>query len=152
VLRRGFASRILAAAVARMVEKGVDSDWLLLGDLNAELAATNFAPLSKHGLLPLSAEDERNQSVTFLKAPQRSRVDHLYISPNLVPHGAGGVFVPAADKTFPEYLREISDHRPVVTRLSLAKAAPAPEAALPDSLREALTSLYPAGRPPPTGG
>ncbi|MGZ8351193.1 MAG: endonuclease/exonuclease/phosphatase family protein [Allosphingosinicella sp.] len=149
-LRREMASKILAAAVARMVEAGKDQDWILLGDLNAEIASTNFAPLSKHGLVPLSAEDENNQSFTYLKAPHKSMIDHVYVSPNLGRRfGSDDFFVVAADKTYPDYIREISDHRPIVTRLSLSTTAPPAQVDLPGSLREALNSLYPGGGMPP---
>ncbi|HEX8527523.1 trypsin-like peptidase domain-containing protein, partial [Allosphingosinicella sp.] len=143
-LRREMASKILAAAVARMVDKGADRDWILVGDLNAEIASTNFAPLGKHGLVALSAEDEGNQSFTYLKAPYKSMIDHVYVSPTLAArHGPDSFFVVAADKTYPDYIKEISDHRPIVTRLTLGKAEELGPADLPESLSKALRELDP---------
>lgn len=143
--RQAMASRILAASVLKMRREGRDSDWLLLGDLDAKIAAANFAPLARHGLVPLSAEDEAGQSITYLKDGLKSMIDHVYVSPNLKPPaGSEGFVIAAADKTYPDYLREISDHRPIATRLSLAKsAAPAAGPDLPASLKEALGDLYP---------
>lgn len=145
-LRREMASKILAAAVAKMMKDGADQDWILLGDLNAQIASTNFAPLAKHGLVPLSAEDEGNQSITYLKSPHNSMIDHVYVSPNLAKrYGTGDFFVVAADKTYPDYIKEISDHRPVVTRLSLGKAPDVTASDMPKGLVDALGELFPSG-------
>lgn len=143
-LRRQIASKILAAAVARMIRNGADQDWILLGDLNAEIASNDFAPLGKHGLVPLSAEDEGNQSFTYLKSPYKSMIDHVYVSPNLASrYGSQDFFVVAADKTYPDYIGEISDHRPIVTRLSLGKAPEIVASDMPPELIEALRELFP---------
>jgi hypothetical protein len=144
-LRREMASKILAASILKMQRQGADQDWILLGDFNAEIASKNFAPLSRHGLVPLSAEDEANQSITYLKGAFKSMIDHVYLSPNLARRfGPEDFFVVAADKTYPDYLREISDHRPIVTRLSLSTTATrAAEPDLPQSLKQALGDLYP---------
>ena len=143
--RQEMASRILAAAVLKTIRQGADQDWILLGDLGAEIATRNFQPLARHGLVPLSAEDEENQSITYLKGPATSMIDHVYVSPNLGKrYGSEDFFVVATDKDYPEYIREISDHRPVVTRLSLAKSAAVPaEPNLPAGLKQALGDLYP---------
>ncbi|MEA3012162.1 MAG: endonuclease mitochondrial [Sphingomonadales bacterium] len=147
-LRREMASKILAAAVARMIGNGADGDWILLGDLNAPIATANFAALGKHGLVPLSAEDEGNQTITYLKGRHRSMIDHVYISPNLAKrYGSDDFFVVAADRDLPDYIKEISDHRPVVTRLSLKDAQDVAAVDLPSSLRDALAALYPSGPP-----
>lgn len=143
-LRREMASKILAAAVARMVKKGADDDWVLLGDLNAEIASSNFAPLGKHGLVALSAEDEGNQAFTYLKNPHKSMIDHVYISPTLAKrYGPSDFFVVAADKQYPDYVKEISDHRPIVTRLALGKAEAVVPSDLSKGLADALNDLFP---------
>jgi endonuclease/exonuclease/phosphatase family metal-dependent hydrolase len=143
-LRRQMASKILAAAVARMIKNGADQDWILLGDLNAEIATNDFAPLAKYGLVPLSAEDEGNQSFTYLKSPHKSMIDHVYVSPNLATrYGAQDFFVVTADKTYPDYIKEISDHRPIVTRLALGKAPEVVASDMPPELIEALRELFP---------
>jgi len=142
-LRREMASKILAAAIDRMIPKVGDSDWILLGDLNAEIASTNFAPLSRKGLVPLSAEDEQNQSFTYLKSPHKSMIDHVYITADMARRfGSDDFFIVAADKTYPAYIKEISDHRPIVTRLSLADAVPALATELPEGLSATLKELY----------
>jgi endonuclease/exonuclease/phosphatase family metal-dependent hydrolase len=142
-LRREMASKILAAAVAKMVRNGADQDWILLGDLNAEIASTNFAPLGKHGLVPLSAEDEGNQTFTYLKSPHKSMIDHVYVSPTLAKrYGPEAFFVVAADKAYPDYIKEISDHRPIVTRLALAPAGNPEPSGLPAGLPQAFDELY----------
>lgn len=142
-LRREMASKILAAAVAKMVKNGADQDWILLGDLNAEIASTNFAPLGKHGLVALSAEDEGNQTFTYLKSPHKSMIDHVYVSPTLAKrHGPDAFFVVAADKAYPNYIKEISDHRPIVTRLTLGPAGNLEPSRFPPGLPQAFEELY----------
>lgn len=143
-LRREIASKIMAAAIDKMVPKFSETDWILLGDLNAEIASNNFAPLGRKGLVPLSAEDEQNQSFTYLKAPYKSMIDHVYVTADMAKrYGSDDFFVVAADKTYPAYIKEISDHRPIVTRLSLADAVPAMPVEMPKSLAATLKELYP---------
>ncbi len=148
-LRREMASKILAAAVSRMTEAGADADWILLGDLNAEIASRNFDPLRQKGLVPLSAIDEEAGSFTYLKSPYKSMIDHVYVTRDLAKQvGSDGFFIVAADKTYPNYVKEVSDHRPIVTRLSLAggpsSGAPAAGAAAapPQSLRDEFAKLF----------
>jgi V8-like Glu-specific endopeptidase/endonuclease/exonuclease/phosphatase family metal-dependent hydrolase len=146
-LRREMGSRILTAAIAAMsMRSGGERDWILLGDMNAETAARNLEALRPRGLIALSAEDELAGTFTYLKNPRRSMIDHVYVSPYLAKHyGPPGYFTVAADKAFPGYIKDISDHRPIVTRLALRKITKDETiAALPDSLQAALEELYPA--------
>ena len=81
-------------------------------------------------MVPLSAEDAAGGAFSYIKGP-RSLIDHIFVSPNLAArYGAEDYFVVAAERTFPDYVRDISDHRPVVFRMSLghpeAVAAPDP--------------------------
>jgi hypothetical protein len=71
-------------------------------------------------------------------------IDHVYVSPYLARHyGTPSFFTVAADKSFPNYIKEVSDHRPIVTRLSLRKASRQEAiASLPESLQAALGALY----------
>ena len=149
-LRRELASKILAAAIARTAAQAEgERDWILLGDMDGEIASKNFRVLAAKGLVALSAEDEQAGTFTYLKNPQRSMIDHVYVSPYLTKHqGAQSFFTVAADKTYPGYLKEISDHRPIVTRLALRKATKEEAiASLPDSLQAALSELYEGSGP-----
>jgi hypothetical protein len=147
-LRREMASKILAAAVSRMKDAGKDADWILLGDLNAEIASKNFDPLRQRDLVALSAIDEDAGSFTYLKNPYKSMIDHVYVSADLAKHvGADDFFIVAADKVYPNYIKEISDHRPIVTRLSLGGEATGPAAArapsaAPSGLTDELNALF----------
>ena len=129
-LRRQMASKILAAAVKKKIGAGAGPDWVIGGDYNAALATDDFAALVGGGMVPLSAEDAAGGAFSYIKGP-RSLIDHIFVSPNLAArYGAGDYFVVAAERTFPDYVRDISDHRPVVFRMSLghpeAVAAPDP--------------------------
>lgn len=123
-LRRKMASKILAEAVKVNAEAGGPADFVIGGDANAPLDTGDFANLTASGLVAASAEDAAGGAFSYIKGP-KSLIDHVFLSPNLA--GDASFFVVAADRTFPHYLREISDHRPVLVRFSLGGgAAPTP--------------------------
>lgn len=126
--RRRMAAAILAAAVDRMINKyGVDRDWVIGGDYNAPLASDDFSKLITGGMVPLSAGDEEGGAFSYVKGPQ-SMIDHIFLSPTLAQtHGADDFFIVAHDKEIPDYLTALSDHRPVLVRLSLQSHQPNPE-------------------------
>lgn len=76
-------------------------------------------------------------------------IDHIFLSPNLAQtYGADDYFIVAADKDPPDYLLALSDHRPVLVRLSLNSNQPDHESVImrnekgfPESLRERLAVL-----------
>jgi DNA/RNA endonuclease G (NUC1)/V8-like Glu-specific endopeptidase len=118
-LRRWMASKILAAAVNRKIADGAGTDWIIGGDFNAELATEDFDNLSQDGLVPISAADEDGGAFSYIKGP-KSLIDHIFLSPNLAQRfGAQDFFIIAAEKTIPGYVTDISDHRPVLFRMSL---------------------------------
>jgi hypothetical protein len=100
------------------------------------------------GLVPISAEDEGNGSITYIKDPFKSLIDHIYLSPNLArQYGPRDFFIVASDRTVPNYIEQISDHRPVLARLSLGqpegkRAHRKAGRSFPPSLREAWRVLY----------
>lgn len=148
-LRRRMASKILSRAVQKMIENGEDGDWVLGGDYNATLASGDFDELGHGDLVAISAEDARDGSAfTYIKSPFRSLIDHIFLSPNLAKLAdEDDFFIVARDKEIPHFT-EISDHRPVLVRLSLPSSGEG-EALEQDrhredgSLRELLRSLGP---------
>lgn len=83
--------------------------------------------------------------MTYLKSPL-SLIDHIFISPNLArTYGAKDFIIVAADAQTPAFVEKISDHRPVLMRISLRPGEDAPErhaaAAMPPGLAEALAPL-----------
>ncbi len=126
--RRRLASEVLALVIRRMIEKhGASRDWLVGGDVNAELATGQFSALSGAGFVPMSAEDEEEGAISYLKGP-RSLIDTIFLSPNLGKRfGAEDFFIYAGDASNPDFVREISDHRPVMARLSLGRTTPPPK-------------------------
>jgi endonuclease I/V8-like Glu-specific endopeptidase len=125
--RRRFACRILAEAMHFCItEKEFDSEWILGGDLNATLASKDLEELSKGGLTAMSASDAADNAFSYLKKPYRSLIDHIYLSPNLIDRtDKDGFMILARERDTtrdggPErdYL-SISDHRPIMIRLSL---------------------------------
>jgi endonuclease/exonuclease/phosphatase family metal-dependent hydrolase len=135
-LRRRMASKILASAVKKMVASGGDEDWVIGGDFNAEMATGEFQDLGG-SLFPVSGEDEGQGAFTYLKSP-RSLIDHIYLSANLrQTYGPNDFFIVARDHDIPDYVKRVSDHRPVLVRLSRGVAAP-PSSPPPASLVDAL--------------
>jgi hypothetical protein len=142
-LRRRMAARIIGAAIKQTTAAGNDVDWVVGGDFNAELATGDFAALME-SMVPISAEDEEEGAMTYLKSP-RSLIDHIFISPNLArTYGAKDFMIVATDTQTPTYVEKVSDHRPILVRLSLRPGEVAdvpPVAALPPGLAEALAPL-----------
>ncbi|CAN5744026.1 hypothetical protein BH20ACI4_BH20ACI4_22880 [soil metagenome] len=144
--RRRLASQILAAAVKKMIEKtGADEDWILGGDVNAELASQDFEKLLSGNMIALGAEDENNGAFSYLKNPYKSLIDNIFLSANLAKtYNSKDYFIIAKEKTIPNYLKELSDHRPVLVRLSLnkqgdrSKESQRKKAKLPTGLEEML--------------
>src|SRR5262249_6170612 len=118
--RRQLASRLLAKAVRLMTEKYQrGNDWILGGDFNAALATDDFKQLLSADFEPMSAADEQAGAFSYIKSP-RSLIDHIFLSPNLVRRVNGDAyFIVAKDKTVNNYAARLSDHRPVLVRLSL---------------------------------
>lgn len=120
--RRKMSSKILAAAVVKRVEGGADSDWIIGGDYNAELATGDFDALIEGDMVAASAADEDAGAFTYLKSPHKSLIDHIFLSPNLASQfGSDDFFIVAAEHPDPSsFISGISDHRPVLIRLSLS--------------------------------
>ncbi len=147
--RRRMAAAILAAAVDRMINKyEVDRDWVIGGDYNAPLASDDFSKLISGGMVPLSAGDEEGGAFSYVKGPL-SMIDHIFLSPTLAQtHGADDFFIVAHDKEIPDYLTALSDHRPVLVRLSIKSPHPhherfvmESEKSMPALLRDKLSIL-----------
>ena len=146
--RRRMAAQILGAAVHKMInENGADEDWVIGGDYNAELASQDFEKLSQSKMVPISAEDEDNGAFSYVKSP-KSLIDHIFVSANLAKtYNAQNFFIVAKEKTIPNYIKSLSDHRPVLFRMSLgagnieAKLETEIETSIPTNLKSILDSL-----------
>lgn len=118
-MRRKMASKILAAAVEKKIEEGADADFIVGGDANAELGSGDFDNLTEGGLTAISAADEQGGAFSYIKGP-RSLIDHIFLSPNLAARfDERDFFIVAAERRFPDFVEQISDHRPVLLRMSL---------------------------------
>jgi Endonuclease/Exonuclease/phosphatase family len=118
-VRRRLASKLLARAIKLMTEKyGKDQDWVIGGDFNAELASRDFAPLQDADFQAMSATDEGHGAFSYIKSP-RSLIDHIFLSNNLARRaGSDSYFVVAKEKSVDNYVAKLSDHRPVLVRIS----------------------------------
>jgi endonuclease/exonuclease/phosphatase family metal-dependent hydrolase len=122
-LRRQLASRVLGAAMRKMIRDGAGADWILGGDLNAELSSGDFSALTAAGLVAMSAQDAAAGAISYVQGP-RSLIDHIFFSQNLAARfGPEQFTIIAADKAIPQYAKTISDHRPVMIRLHVGHPA-----------------------------
>ncbi len=123
--RRRMASKVLATAVAMAGEtSAAENDWVIGGDFNAELSTGQFDALSGAGFTPMSAADERGGAITYLGRRFRSLIDSIFLSPDLTRLTDENDFmIIAADRGHPGFVDRVSDHRPVMIRLSLADQA-----------------------------
>lgn len=129
-LRRRLASRILARAVEALVEDSGDADVILGGDVNAPLASGDFDALRASDFVVMGAQDEAEGGFTYLKSP-RSLIDNIFLSSNLVETvGAADYFIVAKERTVDQFVQKVSDHRPVLIRVSLAGREEAARAAV----------------------
>lgn len=127
-VRRQMASRLLAEAIAALAQDpSFDTDWIIGGDANATLASGDLDALTSAGLTALTADDAGDQQITYVKAPFKSLIDHIFVSKNLVPSDKDFMIV-ALDRTIERFL-DISDHRPILMRLT-ASGTPAATTAL----------------------
>lgn len=147
-LRRQMAARLLAEAVAELAsDPGFDTDWIIGGDANATLASGDFDALTSTGLTALTAQDAQDAQITYVKAPFKSLIDHIFISPNLVPDGRDFMIV-ALDRTMDRFL-EVSDHRPILLRLTMSAAQPPVNPLTEDEVRRLARGLRRRTEPTP---
>lgn len=117
--RRRLASILLGRAIRKMVDLGHDRDWIVGGDMNAELKTGDLEPLRQADMTPVSAKDEADGAFTYIASPN-SLIDHIYLSPGLSSaFGEDDFFIVARDRTMDGFLKNASDHRPIALRLSL---------------------------------
>lgn len=140
--RRQMAAKILAAAVQKMIDEGHDKDWILGGNFNAELATNDFNSLRKKSFQAMSATDEADGAFSYLKRP-KSLIDHVFLSHNLGKTvGDDNYFIVAKDRTFPDYVQRVSNHRPVLVRINLKGQANANgQAVKPEIIKELQSYL-----------
>lgn len=127
--RRRMASKVLATAVAMMAEHSdqPETDWIFGGDVNAELSTGQFDALKTAGFVPMSAGDERGGAITYLGRRFRSLIDTIFLSPSLArTTNADDFMIIAADREHPGFIDRVSDHRPVMIRLSLGATPQGP--------------------------
>jgi len=160
-LRRQMASRLLAEAVAELAkDPRFDTDWIIGGDYNATLASGDFDALIAAGLEPLTASDAEDQQITYVKAPFKSLIDHVFVSRNMIPSLSDFVIV-ALDRSIDRFL-DVSDHRPILIRLTAGQAPseqtadlsseqPAPDLLTEDEVKRLSRGLDRGGRIGPDG-
>jgi V8-like Glu-specific endopeptidase len=137
--RRRLASQVMARAVEEMIRHhGADQDWVLGGDFSAERASGDFEEIGKAQFKSMSAQDEANGALSYLKSPD-SLIDQVFLSPNLSRlHGPQDGFILLKEKSQVDYLKRFADHCPVLLRLSARSGATEPKP--PVGLDHALTA------------
>lgn len=154
--RRRMAANVLSRAVEMSAGTEVaDNDWIIGGDFNAELATGQFDGLRRGGFTPMSAADEQAGAITYLSRRYQSLIDSIFLSPGLTPRAdAADFMIIAPDRNDPGFIERVSDHRPVMIRLSISEnpkgngdANPQPDGTEDKLLRRFLDELRddPAG-------
>lgn len=134
-LRRQMAARLLAEAIAELAkDANFDGDWIIGGDANATLESGDLDALTTAGMTAATAADAEDEQITYVKAPYKSLIDHVFVSQNLVPEQDDFMIV-ALDRTIERFL-DVSDHRPILLRLTASN----PEAANSDVARAEATA------------
>ena len=119
--RRAGEATAVRDRVLKRFPNPAEARFMILGDCNDGRTSRAIAALQKRGkteiatLLP--AADSRGELWThaFRREESYSRVDHIFVSPRLLPqvrHGAARIYDG-------EGVRDASDHRPVVVVLTL---------------------------------
>ncbi|WP_353474709.1 trypsin-like peptidase domain-containing protein [Salipiger sp. H15] len=138
--RRRMASNVLAKAIGLAMAEHGESDVLMGGDTNAEIGSGQFQGLLDAGFAALGAADERDGAFTYLKRPHQSLIDSIFASPGMKQTiGAEDFIIIAADRTFPNFVTQVSDHRPVMVRLSLGETAGEPPPPTPGTTGDTET-------------
>ena len=122
--RRRMASNVLAAGIG-VASQGdtAENDWIIGGDFNAELATGQFDALKDAGFTAMSAQDERGGAITYLGQRHRSLIDSIFLSPGLsLGTGPNDFMIISPDRADPGYIERVSDHRPVMVRLSIRES------------------------------
>ncbi|UVC19415.1 trypsin-like peptidase domain-containing protein [Mesorhizobium onobrychidis] len=118
-LRRRMASGILRRALEVLKRNGIE-DVILGGDMNATLASGDLNHLKHAGFRPMGADDEQDGAFTYLKSPYKSFIDNIFLSPNLKhTFGDDEFLVVARDREIGDFVKTVSDHRPIMIRLAL---------------------------------
>lgn len=132
-----------AAVVQAAIEKAIPSRegrFLVLGDFNDDRASRTVQRLLKHGnrrvavLLP--AVDSRGETWThhYHKEDRYSRLDHILVSPALMPSVRGGV----GDIEDGVGTLDASDHRPLVVTLDFPEKKAGPKTGLEKETSEKI--------------
>ncbi|MBE9636845.1 trypsin-like peptidase domain-containing protein [Salipiger mangrovisoli] len=132
--RRRMATDALAQALMLALAQHGAHDILIGGDTNAGIGAGQMQALRDAGISVHGAADARDGAFTYLRWPQQSHVDSIFASPGMTQAvGSEDFILITADRTFPQFLTQVSDHRPVMVRLSLGECpgGPAPHLAPP---------------------
>lgn len=144
--RRRLASLLLARAIRKMTEDGLETDWIVGGDVNDDLASGDFTDLTDSGFEPMSAEDEAAGAFTYLKSP-KSLIDNVFLSPDVKrTTGGANFFIVAKEKSLDKFVKQVSDHRPIVLRISLTDSEAGEQS--DDELKEIVDRIAASHRRP----
>lgn len=145
--RRRMAANVLGRVIGMAMAEHGEADVLIGGDTNAELGSGQFQGLLDAGFSALSAADERDGAFTYLRRPHRSLIDTIFASPGMTQTiEAEDFIIIAADRTYPSFVTQISDHRPVMVRLSLGSTPGTPAPGSPEAKRATKPATAPDSR------
>ncbi|CAL8979735.1 hypothetical protein RHODGE_RHODGE_03450 [Rhodoplanes serenus] len=146
-VRRRLAARLLMRATGALIRESGDADIILGGDVNAPLASGDLNALQDGGFTAMAASDEKAGGFTYLKSP-KSLIDNIFLSSNLTRTvGGADFFIVARERSVDGFVANVSDHRPVLVRLSLGNVAATTEVDLSDRGLDTMIDRWLAERP-----
>ena len=118
-------------AVKTMTEKYRKSaDWVIGGDYNDETREQRLHGVAARRLRSRCRQRTSRPARSATSSRRESLIDHIFLSPNLAKRaGDDSYFIVAKDKSVDNYARKLSDHRPVLVRISLSAIGIAEQAA-----------------------
>jgi endonuclease/exonuclease/phosphatase family metal-dependent hydrolase len=123
---RAAAARLLARWIADDRGQGIETDYLILGDMNAETAEQGLRDFSEQNgldLLSVGMRETYGQDDALTRVASKRLLDHIVVTSDsvaLMPEkDLGEQIIIRSDAVLSDWTREFSDHVPVAVRFVL---------------------------------
>jgi endonuclease/exonuclease/phosphatase family metal-dependent hydrolase len=125
---RAKAGQILAQWIAEDRESGIETDYLIFGDMNAETAQQGlraFAKKNDLNLLSVGMQDKYGPDQALTRVASKRLLDHIVVTAGSVPlmpkEDISEQIIIRADADIAGWTSEMSDHVPVAVRFVLGE-------------------------------
>lgn len=124
--RRRLAARVISV-ILNDLRENEQLPVLLGGDFNNQLDDDILSDLNDAAdLFTLTTDDHANGALSYVGQNHRSLIDHIYVSNDVVLGDISNddAAIVRLDKSIAQFVRDISDHVPLVTRLIYHQTTP----------------------------